>query len=109
MAVLTAQKADTDGIEPTFVNADEQGDIFLKTGQVIIYLKNDSASDITVTIISQVQNVPPGMARQDKAIFVKAGRETIIGNIDDAYADMSGYVHLSYSDVNSLLIAIFRI
>ncbi len=106
MAVLSIQKASINGIEPNFNDADEGGDKFLKTGPVIIYLRNVSVEDITVTIASQVQNVPPGTARQDKNIIIRSDREIIIGQIDDAYADMNGYVHLSYSEAIGLSLAI---
>ena len=54
MATLAVQNIALTGLEPTFANADAEGDEFANTtGRVFLHAKNGDASEKTVTVLSQ--------------------------------------------------------
>lgn len=109
MSQRTTQKFSLSGIVPSFSAADAAGDQFANTGKCILHVKNGGASAITVTIASQISNPPAGTIAQDQQVTVAAGSEKMIGPFpQSAFNDENGQVHVSYSGVTSVTIAVFE-
>ena len=108
MADLTAQNVSATGLSPTYAAADVAGDAFVNNGQRLLAVRNDDASDKTVTIDSQAQ-CDQGFDH-DIAVTVAAGGEQIIGPFPPArWNDADRKVQVSYSAVTSVTVAVLEI
>lgn len=75
---LTVQTAVRTGLNPTMTAATADGHAFdNSTGKVMLYVKNGSGVDTTVTI--DIPVTVDGQAVTDKAVVVTAGEERLIG------------------------------
>lgn len=108
MALLTVQNISLTGLTPTFTAADSLGDEFPNDGNAFLVVKNDGASDITVTIDSQ-KPCSYGYDH-DITVTVPAGGEKWIGPFPQSrFNDTSGRVQVSYSDVTSVTVAVVEV
>lgn len=108
MANLTVQKTSKVGLTPVFTAADVAGDLFSNTGDVILYVKNDDASDKVVTIDS-VRKCDQGFDH-DIAVTITAGSEEMIGPFPThRFNDDSQKVNVDYDAVTSVTLAAIKL
>lgn len=114
---LTLYDLDSDGLNPTFVAATADGHAFNNEGaNVFLWVKNDNASAVTVTIATPIQLDGEDLA--DKTVSVPASEERLIGlfprhiyNQDDTAGD-TGILRacfVNYSIQSSVTVAAVRI
>ena len=107
MALLGQQQVSATGTTPNFVAASAGGDTFVPDERGFLYIKNGSGSSITVTLV--VPGSEYGQARPDVAIPVPAGADRLVGPLVADLADPTdGLVHVTYSGVTSLTVAVLR-
>jgi len=105
MATIAAQAMTRTGLEETYSSAAGGGDDFINYGNQFLHIKNGSAGDITVTIVTP--GTVDGLAISNRAVIVSAGEDRFIGPFPPAYYnDSSGKVALTYSGVTSLSLAV---
>lgn len=103
MATLTVQDITSAGLEPSYVSAAAQGDVFANDGKTLVHLKNGSEGAITVTIAAQ--NACSLGVLHDVTIALAAGKEAMAGPfVRTIYNNGSGMVALTYSGVTSLTV-----
>lgn len=105
MAVISVQAFSVAGLTPNFVAASAGGDTFDNAGANYLFVKNQSASSITVTVDS-VQQCSHGFDH-DQVVTVTAGQTKQIGLFPTTrYNNASGQVAVSYSAVASVTVAV---
>lgn len=105
MATLAPQKAVRSGLVPTFVAAAAGGDIFPWSPGRAIRVKNGSGASINVTL--QAQKPCNQGVLHDTVVAVAAGADEAIGGfIRDQHVDDQGYVHIGYSAVTTVTVAV---
>lgn len=105
MATLAPQKAVRTGLVAAFVAAAGGGDIFPWAPNRVLRVKNGGGGSVTVTI--QAQSPCNQGVTHDNAVVVAAGAEETIGGISrEHYVDDAGYVHVAYSGVTSVTVAV---
>lgn len=102
MAALTTQSLTTPPI--TYAAATSGGDTFAWAPGVFVHLKNVNAATRTVTVAGQTA-CNQGFLH-NKVYTVPANDELFIEPLDGALADGSGNVHLTYSAVVGLSLAV---
>lgn len=106
MATLVVENIVRAGVEPTY-NVAADPDEFLNSGQILIHVKN-GATDVTVTIVSQV--TVDNLAVADLTVLVPANEDRMIGPFPtDWYNDSNGKVQLQYTNVVNVTIAVMKI
>jgi len=109
VADLSIQTIARAGITPAYVLNDPfLGDTFSNSGKEFIHAKNESTSDIVITIITP--NTVDGLAVADRTVNVPSGQERLIGPFPaNVYNGGAGKVTLTYDlDIENLSIAIFN-
>jgi hypothetical protein len=107
-ASITTLKPNSAGIAKTTQAAIIGGDTFLNTGREELTVKNGGASSITVTIAAQ--NPCDQGVLHNQVVTVAASGEEIIGPFRvDRYNDINGMVHVTYSAVTSVTVAVTRV
>jgi hypothetical protein len=112
MASLATQKGTAAGVALTYASAAGGGDDFICTGREYFHAKNASGGAITVTFTSgaasaNVCSFGIANAAHDLAVVVGAGADRLIGPFSkDRFADANGSVHVTYSGVTSLTVAV---
>jgi hypothetical protein len=108
VADLVVQETDKSGISPSFSAADSAGDTFTNTGNTVFYVKNASASQITITIDSLI---PCNQGYyHDLSVNVAAGGEQMIGPFDQKrFNDEQEKVSAAYSAVSSITVAAIKL
>lgn len=111
MATLTVQTIDIDGATPSYASADGSGDDFTPTDptRVFLHVKNGSASEVTVTLTSQLTAVPVGSEQADITYAVAASDGLMVGPMPSGLRDDDGAVHVGYSDATDVEVAAFEI
>lgn len=105
MATLTTQEVDADGLTASYDAADDGGDEFPNSSTAFVHIKNDGASSIDATIVSQYE-ARPGVGPEDIVITVAAGEETLAGPFNPRVFDnVDGNVEITYSDVTDVTVA----
>jgi hypothetical protein len=106
MADLTIHDINLDGVELTYVSADEEGDTFRNNGNMILFVKNTDAVDShTVTLVAQ-KECNHGYLH-DAEIEVSASEVAIIRDIEKGrFNDDDGKVHISYDAYTNFEIAV---
>lgn len=108
MATLTVQRVSLSGLAAAFVAADAAGDEFVNSGKAVLYVKNNGAGEVTVTVDSQRQ-CNYGFDH-DVQVTVPAGGERIIGPFQrERFNDSEGKVVISYSDVAEVSVAVLEV
>jgi len=109
MAVLTVQKILQTGLQPTFQAADVAGDQVRVASNHFLHIKNDGASEITVTLKSQ-KACNQGTVH-DIPVSIPAGEERLIGFERDPgrFANSNGRAEFTYSDVTSVTVAALEV
>jgi hypothetical protein len=111
-ADLTAQQVTTAGLNPSFVAAVADGDVF-DAGRVALWVENGSASTVTITI--PTPTTVSGLAVAEAGGTVPAGGFRLFGPfprsvfgqpVGDADA---GRVHVNYSAVTDVTRALITI
>ena len=112
MATLTVQTPGEDGgVVP--VAADVAGDVYPNGGDVYLYVQNDDASSITVTVTAQnTATTKDGFGPVTKANgggSVGANSVDIFGPFPtSAFNNSSGQVAVTYSAVANVTVAAFK-
>jgi hypothetical protein len=104
-SALTPQSMVPGGTEVTFEAANVDGNFFENTGKMFLWVKNGSASPITVNIDSPT-NCNYGFAH-DVSVVITAGEDRLIGLFATArFNDSSKYVHITYTAVTTVTVAL---
>ncbi len=104
---LDAQKISQTGTSPSFTAADDAGDSFFNSGDVVLHIKNGGTSLITATIDS-VEKCNQGYDH-DLQVDVEAGAEKIVGPFPGSrFSDENRRTNISYSAVASVTVAAYR-
>lgn len=120
MANLTKQDIILTGLNPVFASAGGGGsgagtdEILDNDGKTLLYVKNDNAGSIDVTITSEVTSktiVGYGdVTFSDVVVSIPAGEERVIGPIPKTrFNDANGEVTVSYDEISSVTIAALRL
>lgn len=105
---LTATTSTVQGIVPTLVAANVDGNYFANTGAEILIVKNGSASPCTVTI-ARTKSCDMGTAHTI-ATIVAAGTEAIFGCFrKDWFDDANQRVQITYSVVTTITVGVLKI
>lgn len=103
MAALTVLTPTVNGALLGAVAAAAGGDTFVNNGDTLFYIKNASASQITVTFVT-AGTTKQGIAIADVAVTVAAGAEKIIGPFDPTDFNGASGVSVTYSDVTTVTV-----
>lgn len=102
---ITPQKATSAGLAPTTEAANVDGNSYpVKAGR-LLRVTNGSAGPINVILVT------PGMADGDLALpdrvgAVAAGATRYFGSLDAVYRQSDGSVHVNYSAVTTVTVAV---
>lgn len=113
MAELILQDVDSGGAQLTLESAASGGDTIDNTsGNVLLFVKNGSASSVDITVTAQTTSTQKGgfgtLSKSDTVQAVAAGAEAIIGPFERAFNNSSSQVEVSYSDATSVEVAAIR-
>ena len=113
MALLAKQSVVLTGLETALTAAAGGGDTFVGGDHTMFYVVNGSGGDITVTFNDPNSTGPAGASafNADVAVVVTAGERRMIGPFPHGrFRDPSdGLVHVTYSGVTSLTVAVVSI
>lgn len=107
MAALAPQKSSASGLVVTYAAAGGSGDTFPYSKRRALRVKNASGGSINVTIVAQ-RACEQGVLH-DKVVAVGAGVEKNIGPITDHFKDDGGVVHVTYSAVTTVTVAVVEV
>lgn len=120
MADLTKQLVTVDGVEPTFTAAGGGGsgagtdDIVDNDGKTLLFVKNDNAGTVTVTITSQTTSLD--VAGYGSATFanvseaIPTGEERVFGPFKKSrFDDADENVVISYDEISSVTVAVLQL
>lgn len=108
MPVLTPQQVGLDGLDLAFDAADPGGDTFLNDGAMLLVVKNESGSDMVVTIDSQTA-CNYGFDH-DIAETVADGVTDYIGPFATLrFNDGDGNVLVAYDDATDVSVAVLKV
>lgn len=100
MATLTVLKPTFAGDIISFSNADAGGDRFINNGRTFIFVKNEDAGSITVTIDATSD---AGLSYVDPTKVVTAGSIAVFGPfVPRQFSDLDGYMNVTYSAVTNI-------
>ncbi len=100
MALLTVLKPTYAGNTITYANADAGGDFFTNNGRTFVFVKNDSASTITVTVDA---GSDAGLSYVDPTKTIAAGAIAVFGPFAPRqFSDLNGNVNITYSASTSV-------
>lgn len=120
MANLTKQDIVLTGLNPSFSNAGGGGsgagtdEILDNDGKTLLYVKNDNAGSIDVTITSEVTSkIIAGYGSttfSNVVVSIPAGEERAIGPFPkERFNDANGEVTVSYDEISSVTVAVLRL
>src|SRR6266542_4097824 len=113
MATLTTQIITRAGVGPTYGAAAGGGDLCSPGPQNFLHVKNGSGGALTVTCAVPAGSgaAPTGLAYGNLAVSVPGGGERMIGPLPYPYFGdpTDGMVHITYSGVASLTIAVLNL
>jgi hypothetical protein len=109
MSTLTVTQLSPTAVDPGFVAASSGGDQFTVDGETVLHVRNDGASERTVTLTSQVTD-DIGVDGDDLDITVPAGgeRAVYLGSYSGRFRDPDGYCQIIYDDEADLTVAVYR-
>lgn len=106
MAALTVLEKNSHvgaSIDAAAVAANAGGDTFKNDGKTFLYIRNDSAGSITLTL--SATPTPAGLTITPPTIVVAATSTVLAGPFDPAYMnDANGNISITYSGVTTLTI-----
>lgn len=102
---ITAQQATSAGLVPNFEPANVDGNSFTLRQARALRVKNGSAASVNVTL--PTPGTVDGLAIDNRVIAVAAGADMVIGlGRGDAYRQTDGTVHVDYSAVTTVTVAV---
>lgn len=105
---LTSQPISSAGVTPTYAAANVDGHSFQPVAGRFLHVKNGSAGSVTVTL--PTPGTVDGLAITDRTVAVGAGAESMIGvGKGTAYRQDGGVVHVDFSAVTSVTVALFDV
>jgi hypothetical protein len=107
---LTVNNIDTSGIDQpaTLAAANADGSKWVGSGREFLMVENGSGGEITVTVAGQ-KNCNLGFSH-NIAVAIPAGEGKSIGPFAPAiYEDGDGDVHVTYSAVTTVTVAVFKL
>lgn len=109
MTLRTAVAASRSGVDFSAASAAASAETFATTGQEVLWVKNGSGSDITVTVT--IQQAVDGVTPTPVAHTVTAGHEMLFGPYDAGrYQSASdGLVHVAYSAVTTVTALLLKV
>jgi hypothetical protein len=108
MAQLSTQLFGDVGISPIFTAADVAGDTFKNDGIVYLFVTNNSASTIDVTVTA-AKECDQGFLH-DLTVSVSAGTTEQIGPLSSArFNDNNNNVSVTYSDATNVEVAVVKV
>jgi len=100
MATLTVLKPTYAGNTLSFANADAGGDRFINNGRTFVFIKNDDAGSITVTIDATSD---AGLSYVDPTKVVAAGSIAVFGPfVPRQFSDLDGYINVTYTAATNI-------
>lgn len=104
---LTVQQIVPAGLAPTYTPANVDGNSVpgRHTGR-FVHVKNGSGASVTVTV--PTPGTVDGNAIADRAVAIDAGADEFIGPFGPVYQQSDGSVHLDYSAVASVTVAVLQ-
>lgn len=106
MAVLSPQLAATTGTALTYTAADPAGDQAPVGAGLLLLIRNESAAEVTVTLVSP--GTFRGLAIADAALPIPAGADGAFP-LGTVFRDpTSGQAAIAYSDATSVTVAVVR-
>lgn len=109
MALLTTEQITNPGITPTYNTAAAGGDEFVPDGRTFIHVKNDSAAEMTVTVVTTSEKLGD-LAVADRSLAIAAGAEAMLGPFGkEDFAAADGNADITYSDETSVTVGVFRL
>lgn len=116
MAELTVQQIDLEGLEASFVAADEEGDSFFNDGRVFLHVKNGALASVTVTIDSVVlcdqghdHDIQVEIPAFNDGEGTEDSGERLIGPFPKRFNDENNMVNVAYSDESDVTVAAIRL
>lgn len=113
MATLTRTKITESGVGFGATAADAAGDDFINTGKEFIYVLNNSASAVTVTITAQrtdADNQQYGnLVKTDAGGSIPASSARLFGPFPPAAFNLDGKAKVTYSSATSVNIAVLTL
>lgn len=106
MATLTVQQSTVTGTTITFSAASGGGDEFTNDGRTVLFVNNEDASAIDVTIVT-TQTVESDLDVEDRVVNVGAGTIESIGPFQTPI--YSSTASVSYSATSNITVAAFKI
>lgn len=108
MAVLAATPVTRAGAALTLTAAAAGGDEFPADTRTLFFVRNGSASPITVTLVTP--GTSGGLALEDPTVTVPAGGDRLINGLgDDAFKNTNGRVGVTYSAVATVTVGVFQV
>lgn len=103
---ITPQKATAAGLTVAFEPANVDGNSFLPANGRVVHVRNGSAAPVTVTLPTPA--TVDGLAIADRAVSVAAGAHAAIsvGPTAGVYAQTTGVVHMDWSAVTTVTVAV---
>ena len=109
MSTLTVTQLSPTAADPGFVAAASGGDQFTIDGNTVLHVRNDSASEVTVTLASQVTDDVGVLADDlDFAVPASSERAVRLGNFAGRFRDTDGNCQVTYDAVTGLTVAVYR-
>lgn len=106
---ITAQAVSSTGLSPTLEPANVEGNAYVLRKGRVLRVKNGSASPITVTL--PTPGTIDGLAVTDRTVAVPATTGDVFISLGrgDAYRQSGGKVHVDYSAVTSVTVAVLDV
>jgi hypothetical protein len=103
---ITPQKTTAAGLAVAFEPANVDGNSFRPANGRVLHVRNGSGAAITATL--PTPGTVDGLAIADRAITVAAGAHTAIsvGPLPGIYGQPDGTVHLDWSSVTTVTVAV---
>lgn len=111
MAILTTQSISATGLSPAFSSA-ASADKFTPNDRAFLFVRNDNAGSVTVTIDDKKSVAPPGAAAFDADIeeVIEPGGERLIGPLSPSrFRGSDGKGDITTSPFADVDIAVIKI
>ncbi len=105
MALIAAQQIPVTGVVPTFAAASGGGDTIKPGDDLVLLVKNADSGSHSVTLVRPGSEY--GQANPDVVVAVAAGTTAFV-KVPREFADTDGLVHVTYTAVTSVTVALIR-
>jgi hypothetical protein len=106
LALLAPQQIPVTGITPTFAAASGGGDTIAPKDDLVLAVTNGDGSSHTFTLVRPGTEF--GQANPDVTVTVAAG-DTGYARVPVEFADTDGLVHVTYSAVTDVTVALLHV